>query len=143
MKIARTATKTILIGLTALLTASCDGDGIFEATVQNLAGVYRFTGHTTQVHGTAAVVDVMAATPCYQDNRLRINADGTFALLDEGVTCDPPVAHEGTWSLPSPNIMLVGGIPIEIQFDGRTLLQRVYETTDGTTTIRTITMVKL
>lgn len=142
MTTTRTLGKTILIGLTALMAAACDDDGVFEATTQNLAGVYEFTGHTAQVHGTATIVDVFAATPCWHDNRLQINADGTFRFFDEGLECSPSADHQGTWSLPSRNIMLVAGTPIEIQFNGRTLVQRIYETANGVTTIRTVTMVK-
>jgi hypothetical protein len=137
--------KAILIGLTALTAASCDDDGVFEASVQNLAGVYRLTGLRTHVHpNTQTFVDIMAATPCFQDNRLQINADGTFRFFDEGLECNPSGDHEGTWSLPSRHIMLVSGTPapIEIEFDGRTLVQRIYETASGVTTVRTVTMVK-
>jgi hypothetical protein len=100
--------RTIKSVLTTLLLGStlmaCKKDTLKEESciisTQSLAGTYKLTALQYKQNNDATGQDYLVLMDaCEKDDRVILNANGTYAYKDIGVVCLPSQDDTGTWSV--------------------------------------------
>lgn len=104
--------KLFFAGALALVFVSCKKEKDEAAaeiiTMQSLAGTYTLGSVTMKVAGgTEENITDATMEPCEKDDKLTLNANGSFTNADAGTACDPTTDATGTWSLTSNNTKIV------------------------------------
>lgn len=107
-------------------------------TKENLTGTYIVTAATMRV-GTSPEVDMLSQMDaCQKDDQYKLNADGSFSIIDAGAKCDPPGDYSDTWTLSGTQITIDGEVGTVTRFDGTNLdVTTEYSDSGMTFTIKT------
>jgi hypothetical protein len=92
---------TLLLGSTFM---ACKKDTVQEESciisTQSLAGTYKLTALQYKQNNDATGQDYLALMDaCEKDDRIILNANGTYTYKDLGVVCLPSQDDTGTWSV--------------------------------------------
>ncbi|HEY0677008.1 MAG TPA: lipocalin family protein [Chitinophagaceae bacterium] len=116
--------KKVLFGLFSLVllgTACKKSKDAPAITKENISGTYIVTAATMRV-GSSPEADLLAnMDACEKDDQYKLNLDGTFAFIDAGTQCSPPMDYTGEWSLTGNTITIDGETGTVTKFDGSNL----------------------
>ncbi len=128
--------KKVLFGLfsIALLGTACKKSKDAPAiTKENLVGTYVVTAATMKV-GNSPEADMLSSfDECQKDDQYKLNADGTFNVIDAGTQCSPPGDYSDVWSLSGSQITIDGEVGTVSKFDGSNLEVTMEYTDSGMT----------
>ena len=107
--------KKLLFGAMALVLfvgAGCKkdkDDATCDLSSASIVGSYKLTAATMQSGTSSPEVSVLNTfyQPCEIDDVYTLNANNTFAYMDQGTVCDPSGSYTGTWSLSGNNLFVI------------------------------------
>lgn len=105
-----------------------------ELTPNSLSGTYQLTGLKYKSSAGAPEENYLfLMEDCEQDDRIRLNSNGTYNYTDEGVSCTPNSTEDGTWSVMGNQLQSDGLLTGTIaSYDCRVLVYYIENTfTDG------------
>lgn len=106
-----------------------------ELTLNSLAGTYQLTALKYKATASAQEENYLSFMEvCEQDDRIRLNSNGTYQYTDEGVTCSPGGStDDGTWGVTGNQLQSDGLLTGTIaSYDCRVLVYYIEDAiTDG------------
>ena len=109
--------KLIICLFSLLWLASCKKEeDTCQLDMAGVAGTYRVTAVKYKASASASEVDYydqFYPDPCERDDRITLNANGTYLFSDAGMQCSPPGDDNGNWALGG-NTIIVDGVPSNV-----------------------------
>jgi len=121
----------LILSLAAITASSCKKEDTKNCpkTMDGLAGTYTLVKVEQGGGGAFSNVTTFYTEACERDNKLTLNAAGTWDYADAGTQCDPSQSDTGSWSIGADgklNIGPVGSLILDdvdvVSFDCSTLV---------------------